>query len=344
MDKILLEKKLQEIFSGLFNKQISIENLTPLSGGASADTWLFDVAYFNNNKDEKLELILRSSSTGDVAFGAGIDKNTEAKLQQAAYENNVPVAKVIYTLKESDEIGMGYIMERHEGETIARKILRDEKFSSARKQMATQCGEILAGIHAIDIKTLPQLPDQSAEPQVKQMKALYKSLGEPVPVFDLAIQWLEDHLPEQQTLKLVHGDFRNGNFIVDENGLKTILDWELSHFGDPLEDLGWLCVNSWRFGEIDKPVGGFGQREDLYKSYEAASGQKVNVESVKFWEVFGTFKWGVICLYQTFAHLNGQVRSVERAAIGRRVSETEIDILRLISPSNTLANIQKGEK
>lgn len=332
MDKLFLENKLQGIFSKQLNTPVSIENLTPLSGGASADTWLFDVI----SSQEKLKLILRSSSTGDVAFGAGIHKKTEALLQQAAFENNVPVAKVIYTLADDDDIGMGYIMERHEGETIARKILRDEKFSHARTIMAAQCGEILAKIHAIDINTLPQLPDQSAAPQVKQMKALYQSFGEPVPVFDLAIQWLEDHIPKQDKLYLVHGDFRNGNFIVDEKGISTVLDWELSHLGDPMEDLGWLCVNSWRFGEINKPVGGFGERKDLYTSYEKFSGRKVDEHAVKFWEVFGTFKWGVICLYQTFAHLNGQVRSVERAAIGRRVSETEIDILRLIAP--------KGEK
>ena len=326
--KELLQQKLETIFSREFNSPVQLENLTSLSGGASAETWLFDV----RSSGQIFKLILRSSSTGDVAFGAGIDKNTEAHLQQAAFEAGVPVARVIYVLKPDDAIGMGYIMERHEGETIARKILRDEKFAPARLIMAKQCGEILASIHRIELDKLPKLPNQSAVPQVKQMKALYQSFKEPVPVFDLALQWLEDHLPEEKTLALVHGDFRNGNFIVNEKGICTVLDWELSHLGDPMEDLGWLCVNSWRFGEIDKPVGGFGLREDLYQSYQQASGQKVNPHSVKFWEVFGTFKWGVICLYQTFAHLNKQIRSVERAAIGRRVSETEIDLLRLIAP------------
>lgn len=330
MDKLMLEKKLTDIFSAQLNSKVSIKNLTPLSGGASAETWLFDVIAAT----QTMELILRSSSTDDAAFGAGIGKTTEALLQQVAYENKIPVAKVVYTLKKEDELGTGYIMERHAGETIARKILRDEKFAHARSIMARQCGEILAGIHAIDITTLPQLPNQSAAPQVAQMKALYQSYGEPVPVFDLAIQWLEVHLPTQDTLHLVHGDFRNGNFIVNEHGIRTVLDWELSHLGDPMEDLGWLCVNSWRFGEINKPVGGFGEREELFAAYEKASGKKVDAQAVKFWELFGTFKWGVICLYQTFAHLNKQVRSVERAAIGRRVSETEIDILRLIAPRN----------
>lgn len=324
-----VQKQLETIFC--ITSGTSLERLTSLSGGASAETWLFDVV--NGNDIQKL--ILRSSSTGDVAFGAGIDKETEAALQQKAYEAGVPVAKVVYVLKKDDQLGMGYVMERHEGETIARKILRDEKFSHARESMAAQCGEILSRIHGIDTSLLPKLPDQRAEPQLKQMKALYQSFKEPVPVFNLACQWLQDHLPQQQQSKLVHGDFRNGNFIVNKQGIKTVLDWELSHLGDPMEDLGWLCVNSWRFGNIDKPVGGFGEYHELFESYEKHSGNKVDVEAVKFWEVFGTFKWGVICLYQTFAHLNGHARSVERAAIGRRVSETEIDLLRLIAPKKS---------
>lgn len=97
-----------------------------------------------------------------------------------------------------------------------------------------------------------------------------------------------------------------------------------------MEDLGWLCVNSWRFGNRDLPVGGFGSREALFSAYEAATGQSVDPERVRFWEVFGTLRWGVMCLYLAFGHLDGSERSVERAAIGRRVSETEIDLLQLL--------------
>lgn len=327
--KDFIQDKLEAIFR-LRNESARIDKLSALSGGASAETWLFDVV----SSEARQELILRSSSSDDVAFGTGIDKNTEAALQKAAYQAGVPVAKVVYVLTPEDELGMGYIMERHQGETIARKILRDDRFAKARAHMAAQCGYILANIHSIDLAQVPELPDQRATQQLEQMKALYQSFNEPVPVFNLACQWLSEHLPENQPAGLVHGDFRNGNFIVTEEGINTVLDWELSHIGDPMEDLGWLCVNSWRFGVIDKPVGGFGEREDLFSAYEKASGLSVNPDIVKFWEVFGTFKWGVICLYQTFAHLNHHIRSVERAAIGRRVSETEIDLLRLIAPRN----------
>jgi aminoglycoside phosphotransferase (APT) family kinase protein len=132
-------------------------------------------------------------------------------------------------------------------------------------------------------------------------------------------------------LSLVHGDFRNGNLMVGEDGLRAVLDWELAHLGDPMEDLGWLCVNSWRFGRHELPVGGFGTREQLFAGYVEAGGT-LHADSVHYWEVFGTLKWGVICESMAMAYLRGAERNVERATIGRRASEAEIDLLCLLAP------------
>ena len=119
--------------------------------------------------------------------------------------------------------------------------------------------------------------------------------------------------------------------MSEKTGIKSILDWELLHLGDPHEDLAWICVNSWRFGKMNKPVGGFGEREDFYNSYEKASDFKINKKSIQFWEVLGTLKWGIMCLKMYDAYKSGYDKSVDRAAIGRRSSETEIDLLRLIT-------------
>jgi aminoglycoside phosphotransferase (APT) family kinase protein len=221
-------------------------------------------------------------------------------------------------------------MERVEGETIARKILREEAYAGARPGMARQCGEILARVHEVDTARLPDLPELDAPNQVRHHRAVYESFGNWHPVFEAAFCWLKDRLPEKTAPRLVHGDFRNGNFIVGPEGIRAVLDWELTHLGDPMEDLGWICVNSWRFGNIDLPVGGFGTREDLFAAYESASGEAVDVERVRFWQVFGSLKWGIITLIQGFTHLKGTVRSVELAAIGRRPSETEMDLLDLM--------------
>ena len=120
--------------------------------------------------------------------------------------------------------------------------------------------------------------------------------------------------------------------MIDTTGVRGVLDWELAHVGAPMEDLGWICVNSWRFGRIDSPVGGFGSREELAEGYEAAGGGAVDLARVRFWEVVGALKGGVICTMMRFGFRHGPDRSVERAAIGRRASETEIDLLELIAP------------
>jgi aminoglycoside phosphotransferase (APT) family kinase protein len=162
---------------------------------------------------------------------------------------------------------------------------------------------------------------------------LYRSYDEPRPVFELTLRWLGDHLPaEAPDLALVHGDFRNGNLMIGPDGLRAVLDWELAHLGDPMEDLGWICVNSWRFGRIDRPVGGFGTRADLFAGYAEAGGGTVDPARVTFWEILGTLKWGIMCMGMAASFQSGADPSIERGAIGRRSSETEIDLLRSLAP------------
>jgi aminoglycoside phosphotransferase (APT) family kinase protein len=234
-------------------------------------------------------------------------------------------------LDPEDGLGSGYVMQRLAGETIPRRILRDDAFSATRPRLARQCGEILARIHAAPSRDLPELPLASAPTQVGQYRALYDAYDHPHPVFELALRWLEDRAQEPPRVTLVHGDFRNGNLLIDPDGVRGVLDWELAHRGDPMEDLGWICVNSWRFGEIDRPVGGFGSREELFAGYAAAGGAEVDAERVRYWEILGTLKWGIMCMTMVAIFESGADRSVERAAIGRRSSETEIDLLELLA-------------
>ncbi|MGH8996439.1 MAG: DUF6285 domain-containing protein, partial [Acidimicrobiales bacterium] len=143
------------------------------------------------------------------------------------------------------------------------------------------------------------------------------------------IRWLEENQPEQAASTLVHGDFRLGNLIVGEDGVRAVLDWELAHQGDPVEDLAWLCVRAWRFGGAE-PVGGFGQIDDLLEGYREGSGVAVDRRALDWWIAFGTLHWGIICIAQAATHLSGVFRSVELAAIGRRVCEVESDLAELL--------------
>ncbi|HSG87650.1 MAG TPA: phosphotransferase family protein [Pseudomonadales bacterium] len=320
----------------------TIARLRRLTAGAANQTWRFDVAGRDAAGAEvRLDCVLRrtpyaadaESREATAEDATNLDKAGEALVQEAARRAGVEAAEVLFVLDAADELGEGYVMLALEGETLARRILRDDEYADARTVLAHQCGATLARLHAVDTAVLPPLNTSTAATQLERYGDLYRSFEQPVPVFDLAFRWLAERCREPQRSTLVHGDFRNGNLMIGREGIRAVLDWELAHLGDPMEDLGWLCVTSWRFGEIDRPVGGFGLREDLFAGYEEAGGGDVDAEAVRYWELFGTLKWGVMCMMMTRAHLTGAARSVERAAIGRRVSETELDLLTLLAPT-----------
>ena len=304
-----------------------ITDLRRLSGGASRETWAFVATGPNGTRED---LVLRRDP--GAAFGQ-TDRATEYLLLQAAAGGGVAVPAVRFLIDEADDLGAGFVMARVHGETIPRKLLRDDEYATARPQLTDQCARAAAAIHALPVDGLPHLAHQDAVTLIDQYRGIIDAVGEPHPAFELGLRWLADHatLPETAPA-LVHGDFRNGNFIVGPDGLRAVLDWELAHLGDPIEDLGWFCVKSWRFGNVDRPAGGFGTVDELLASYATASGREVSVDHLHFWEVFGTLKWGVICEMQASSHLQGLVRSVELAALGRRVAEMEWDLLDLLDP------------
>ena len=325
----MIEDQLGRCVASWYQGASGVTGAAKLSGGASQETWTFDIVHPSGN----IGAILRRAPPGYGASpgrAAGLD--AEATLMQLAHDAGLPSPRVMHVLKPEDDLGTGFIMQRIEGETIARKILRDEQFAAARPILARQLGRVIAGIHGLPAAKLPKLREMSATKEIADLEREYRSFGWPRPVFELALRWLRERDPgPSKEVTLVHGDFRHGNLIIGPDGVRAVLDWELAHFGDPMEDLGWICVNSWRFGEIDKPVGGFGSREELFAGYEEA-GRKVDADRVMFWEVMGTLRWGIMCCGMMQRFRKGPDHSMERAMIGRRSSETEIDLLRLLAP------------
>ena len=314
-----------------FGRPVSVEGLRRESGGASRQTWSFD-AVVGERRDG---LVLRRDpplQPGAAAeSSAVIDRATEFRVLQAAHAAGVTAPEPLFALTPMDGLGDGFVMRRVDGTAIARKLLRDAPYAVARPRIPAQLGAILARLHATDTATLPPLAHREAADLIGGLRGVLDTLGYAQPVFELALSWLDRRKPPPAAKPvLVHGDFRTGNYLVDASGVTAILDWEGAHLGDPVEDLGWLCVKSWRFGAIDKPAGGFGSREDLWKAYEAAGGGRVEPARARWWEVFGTVRWGIICHTQAHKHLSGAQKSMELASIGRRAVETEVDLLQLL--------------
>jgi aminoglycoside phosphotransferase (APT) family kinase protein len=329
-----LYSKLASVYLSNTPKFESLTSVDRLSAGASQETYKITA------KIDGVEVIhaLRRAPGGQLneVTPEHPGLRTEAMLIKAAGEIDVPVPEIIYVLQESDGLGAGFIMEWLEGETLGARIVRHENFETLRSSLADKCGRLLAKIHSIDLDNSQlrnQLTEISPLEIVEQTWFKYQDLDSPQPMIDYTARWLLQNLPKDHRTCLVHNDFRNGNIMVSPNDVVAVLDWELAHIGDPMRDLGWICVNSWRFGS-KLPVGGFGEYEDLFSAYEEESGHKVNRQAVKFWEVFGSFWWAIACLGMAEHYRTGPDASVERPAIARRSSESQIDCVNLLIPGS----------
>ncbi len=304
-----------------------IRNLRRLSGGASQETWAFDLGTSEGDRP----LILRRQPKGARGHENNPGLENEAVLMQVSAEAGVPSPTVRLVLNPEHNLGHGFIMDHVFGETIARKLLRDAAFAVVRPTLSRTIGEVMAKIHSIPLEKLPPLRHADARTRLADCAQRYRDSRTPRPVIELTLQWLEDNLPPVREPRLVHGDLRNGNMIIDPDGLQAVLDWEIAHLGDPMEDLGWICVNSWRFGVIDNPVGGFGSREELFAGYQSVADAPADPAEVHWWEVLGSLSWGVSCAATGVDDHAQRDRALERAMIGRRASECEIDLLRLLT-------------
>jgi aminoglycoside phosphotransferase (APT) family kinase protein len=310
-----------------FGGEVEIAGLRPLRGGSSRELWAFELLGAGRARP----MVLRADPRG-LADPAG--RRREFAALAAAHRHGAPVPEPFFMVSDLGPDGeAGLVIERLPGEASPRRLLTEDRFAGTRAAMTTDIARAAAAIHAVPLDEVPEIPESSEHRALEAVEELERELdriGEPHPAIELGLRWMRRNLPPPAEPVLVHGDLRTGNLIADERGLVGVLDWELVHAGDPAEDLGWLCIRSWRFGHDELPAGGFGTREELLAAYRVASSQAVDEEALRFWEAYGNARWGVICLAQAEVHRSGRVRSLDRAAIGRRAAEAEWDLLELI--------------
>jgi aminoglycoside phosphotransferase (APT) family kinase protein len=320
---LALQESLKAVLCDAFDDEgLGVDSLQRLTGGASRETWSFRV---HSTAARSWPLILRRDPPTESRPG-GMQR--EALALKAAQAAGVPVPDVIAYGGDSSVLGSPFIiMSFVEGETLPRRILREPGLAYARSRFALQAGEALARIHSISPSNIEGLTELDL---VEHYRTVLGELGEPRPALELAFKWLDVHQPRTKNLTVVHGDYRNGNFVVGSEGIRAVLDWELVHLGDPMEDLGYLCVRAWRFGQPSL-VGGLGSFEELSQGYVAGGGDPLDKDTLMWWIVAGTIMWGVSCREHLRDHRSGIHPSIEQLAIGRRVVETEYDLMRLIS-------------
>jgi aminoglycoside phosphotransferase (APT) family kinase protein len=316
-----------------------VSALHQLAGGASQEAWSLDVEIAGGPYAGRHALVLRRDMGGALSSHV-LTRDREFAVLRAAHAAGIAVPRPYWFLSPGEAGTLGraaFLMERIEGETIGRRLVREPALAAARERLPAQLGAALAGIHGVQVDdSLPFLrrpgPGQSAaQAAMAGMTADLDALDEPHPALELGLRWLRRYDPGPGDLVLVHGDFRVGNFIVGVEGLRAILDWENAHLGDPHEDLAWIGVRAWRFGHDHLALGGIGERAPFYAAYTQASGRSVDPVRAFYWEVAGNMQWALGALGQARRHLCGKEPSIELASLGRIAAEMELELLRLIA-------------
>ena len=316
----------------------TVRDLRPLVGGTMRHAWALDVEIPSGSLAGFHRLIYLEDREGSrLGSRNRLGREDELGLLTLMHAAGVRVPRPYWQIREGDPagVGPGLVVERVEGEALARRIVQDAAFEAARPHLLQQMGDELARIHAVPAEAASRLPRPRpgvapAEVELEQTERSLREIGEPHPVLELGLRRLRQLAPRCPSPVIVHGDYRLGNFLVDpERGLAAVLDWELAHLGDPGEDLGWVVMRFWRC--VDRPGRpALGPRERLLDAYAAAAGVRLDADQLRYWEAFANLRWAVVTLEQAHRHLSGRERSLELATIGRHCAEVERELLRLL--------------
>lgn len=312
---------------------VAVSACASVASGTMREAWAADVVLPGGQPIELVYL----EDRGGALFESRLACADEFRVLQVMHAAGVRVPRPFWRVGAGDPSGLapGMLVGRVEGETVARRVLRDPGFEGVRPRLLDELGHELARIHAVPTAGLDHLAraragQPPADAQLDELTQVLHAIGEPHPALELALRWLRAGAPACARPVVVHGDYRLGNVIVHPaRGLAAVLDWELAHVGDPGEDVLWFCIRFWR--ALDAPGWrGLGPRERFLEAYAAGGGRRFDADQARYWEVFANVRWAVVTLAQASRHLSGRERDLELASIGRHCAEVEWEILRLL--------------
>jgi aminoglycoside phosphotransferase (APT) family kinase protein len=325
-----LAERVENFLRGVRDDAVRVAAMAPLAGGACQDMHRVELATSRGTE----RLVLRSDAR--LPLPASLGRREEYAVVEAARGAGVPTPAVRYLTEGLVRTGAwAYFMDWAEGEAIGRRVVRAPELADARRRLPEELAQALARVHTITPRTHPALSLRQAvggpvHGGLAFVRGMLDTLREPHPALEYAFRWLGEHPPPDAETCLLHGDFRTGNFLVTRNGLSAVLDWEFARWGTPAEDIGWLCVRDWRFGQNAFPAGGLASREAFRDAYAAASGVHLSLRALHWWEVMGNVRWAAGSVHQGERYLSGEESDLEYVAIARRAPEMEWEALRLL--------------
>jgi aminoglycoside phosphotransferase (APT) family kinase protein len=317
--------------------KVEIESIKPLTGGAIQENWRVECVVDDGPHAGRQNFVIRSDAASSV--DSSLSRREEFKVLCVAHSAGITVPEPLWLCEDVNVMGRAfYVMRLARGIGLGPKIVKDLQLGGDRDALVEQLGRELARIHSIlppheGLEFLRKSDSHPALEMIARLRQHLDTLGENRPMLEWGLRWAELNLPPNPETTLVHQDFRTGNYLVDENGLTAILDWEFSGWGDPMSDLGWFCAKCWRFSRPDLEAGGIASRRTFYDAYEASSGRVIDKQAVTYWEVVAHIRWAVIALQQAHRHLSGSQQSMELALSGRLLPELEFQVLKMTTPA-----------
>lgn len=305
-----------------------LENLTVPTLGGSNRTVIFDAVESGGTRRR----LVSRQETYQGPHSPFLDPSDQYRVMERVHADGFPVPRPVFAYDETDGMGAGFVTEFVGGETLPKRIIESAEFADVRPRLARQLGELLARLHALPVEDFSFLESRADSIDVLDaQRARIDAYGRPRPALELALRWLERERPDAGPRALLHGDFRVGNLLVGPEGVNAVLDWECSHLGSVVEDIGWLGLRSWRFGRPDLPVGGVAQWRPFLEAYEGAGGRRIEPDRIRWWSLFGFVRWAVLNLMQGYGHTSGTRRGLVFAACGRNADLIEYELLMTIA-------------
>jgi aminoglycoside phosphotransferase (APT) family kinase protein len=296
-------------------RDVVVTALQRITGGASRETYRFRLAY-TDPVGARVErpLIIRRDPPASLI-------DTERDIEFAAYAafhgSAVPVPEMLW-LERTDALDRPFfIAEELVGYESSPMGMLGPPYAAVAEKLGERKWTILGEISkadpiALGLDKVMQVPtlDGCWKRELGYWEGeIDKDEVEPQPIIRAAIRWLRANPPPPaQKLSVIHGDYRSGNFLYDGEGeIHGILDWEMSHLGDPLEDLGWGLNRIWCWGGDDRR-GGLLPRERAIAIWERASGLEADPVALHWWELFNCVKGQGIWVSSAKAWSDGENR------------------------------------
>ena len=287
-----LAQQLSAYLTRTTGKPTAVEGLARISGGASRETYLYDAV----SEGARAGYILRRDPPGSLI---DTDRRLEFLAIRSFAGKDVAAPEAVVLEEEGAELERPFfIMRRVDGGAAGSPFNADpfgEHAGAIGEQFFTILGRIagepLEGLPILKAAETPALDGCWRRELDYWAGVIEDDEQHPQPIVRAAIRRLRrDPPPPAQRISVVHGDYRAGNFLQDGKGkILAILDWEMAHLGDPLEDLGWSMDPLWS-PAADGRVSGMVSRDEAFDFWRRASGLEIDPKAMAWWSLFASVK------------------------------------------------------